>query len=46
VLRSNGVPSEMLRMPDSSHGGCIFGTVPVRKAQNEAMVDWFQRYLV
>jgi dipeptidyl aminopeptidase/acylaminoacyl peptidase len=45
VLKLNGVPSEMLRLPDSSHTGSLTGPVPARIAQNEALVDWFQRYL-
>jgi dipeptidyl aminopeptidase/acylaminoacyl peptidase len=45
VLRSNGVAAEMLRMPDSTHGGCISGRPPVRRAQNEAMVEWADRYV-
>jgi dipeptidyl aminopeptidase/acylaminoacyl peptidase len=45
VLKTNGVPSEMVRLPGSSHGGSAYGPVPARIAQNEALVDWFVRYL-
>lgn len=46
VLKSNGVPAEMLRLPNSSHTGAANGPVPARIAQNEALVDWFTRYLL
>jgi dipeptidyl aminopeptidase/acylaminoacyl peptidase len=45
VLHSNGVPTAMLRLPNSAHLGTWDGPVPSRIAQNEALVDWFQRYL-
>jgi dipeptidyl aminopeptidase/acylaminoacyl peptidase len=45
VLRSNGVPTAMLRLPSSSHGGSSTGPVAARVAQNEALVEWFRRYL-
>jgi dipeptidyl aminopeptidase/acylaminoacyl peptidase len=45
VLKSNGVPTEMLRLPNSTHIGTWNGPVAARIAQNEALVDWFRRYL-
>ncbi len=45
VLTANGVPTEMLRLPNSSHIGTWNGPVPARMAQNEALVEWFTRYL-
>jgi dipeptidyl aminopeptidase/acylaminoacyl peptidase len=45
VLKTNGVPTRLLRLPDSSHGGTIYGPVPARLAQNDALIDWFRRYL-
>lgn len=45
VLRWNGVPTGMLRLPDSPHLGSWTGPAPVRAAQNEALVEWFTRYL-
>jgi len=45
VLKAKGVPTEMLRLPNSSHTGSATGPVPARIAQNEALVDWFKRYL-
>ena len=45
AIRSNGVTTEMLRMPNASHAGSFVGPVPARLAQNEALVDWFTRYL-
>jgi dipeptidyl aminopeptidase/acylaminoacyl peptidase len=45
VLKTNGVPTEIVRLPNSSHTGSWGGPVPGRIAQNEALVDWFVRYL-
>lgn len=45
VLKSRGVPSEMLRLPNSTHIGTWNGPVAGRIAQNEALVDWFSRFL-
>jgi dipeptidyl aminopeptidase/acylaminoacyl peptidase len=46
VLKANGCTVEMLRLPNSVHIGSVIGPVVVRRAQNEALVDWFKRYLV
>lgn len=45
VLKANACIVEMLRLPNSSHDGAIDGPVANRRAQNEAMLDWFQRYI-
>lgn len=45
VLKANGVPSEMVRLPKSSHAASAYGPVPSRIAQNEALLDWFGRFL-
>jgi dipeptidyl aminopeptidase/acylaminoacyl peptidase len=45
VLKSNGVTTEMLRLPNSSHLGTWIGPVTARTAQNEALVEWFTRFL-
>jgi dipeptidyl aminopeptidase/acylaminoacyl peptidase len=45
VLKANGCPVEMLRLPASSHGGSIRGRPPLRRAQNEALLEWMNRYL-
>jgi dipeptidyl aminopeptidase/acylaminoacyl peptidase len=45
VLKAGGVPARMLRLPGSSHGGTHNGPVPARLAQNQALLDWFGRYL-
>ena len=44
VLR-NGIPTGMLRLPNTEHSGSAWGPVPARVAQNEALIDWFTRYL-
>jgi len=45
ALRSNGCTVEMLRLPGVGHAGAIMGPPAVRRAQNEAMLDWFNRYI-
>ncbi|HYW26016.1 MAG TPA: S9 family peptidase [Terriglobales bacterium] len=46
VLKANGCVVEMLRIPNSSHTGTIVGAVPARRAQNEALLDWMNRYVL
>jgi dipeptidyl aminopeptidase/acylaminoacyl peptidase len=46
VLKANGCTVEMLRLPQSSHAGSIAGAIPVRKAQNDALLDWMNRYVL
>lgn len=46
VLKVNGCTVEMLRQPGGSHGASIFGAVNLRRAHNEAMLDWFSRYVM
>ncbi|HEU5405423.1 MAG TPA: S9 family peptidase [Gaiellaceae bacterium] len=46
VLRVNGVPAEMLRFPNTSHAGSVRGPIGHRRAQNEALLDWMNRYVL
>ncbi|MEM7802838.1 MAG: S9 family peptidase [Chloroflexota bacterium] len=46
VLKANGCPVEMLRLPQSAHGGAIRGAPKIRRAQNEALLDWMNRYVM
>ena len=46
TLKASGCIVEMLRMPHSPHGGAVSGPVAVRKAHNEALLDWMQRYVL
>lgn len=46
VLKVNGCDVEMLRLPDSSHIGSVAGAPAVRRAKNEAMLDWFIRHVL
>lgn len=46
VLKANGCVVEMLRIPNSSHTGTIMGAIPARRAQNEALLDWMNRYVL
>jgi dipeptidyl aminopeptidase/acylaminoacyl peptidase len=46
VLRMNGVPAAMLRFPNTPHSGSIIGPIGHRRAQNEALLDWMNRYVL
>ncbi len=46
VLQANGCTVEMLRLPESPHGGSTGGPLEVRRAQNEALLDWMNRYVL
>lgn len=45
ALRDVGCTTELLRIPGCSHSGDSIGPLSARRAQNEALVTWFQRYL-
>jgi dipeptidyl aminopeptidase/acylaminoacyl peptidase len=46
VVKRNGVATEMLRLPNASHIGTWTGPLAVRAAQNEALIEWFTRFLL
>jgi dipeptidyl aminopeptidase/acylaminoacyl peptidase len=46
TLKANGCPVEMLRLPLSSHAATIVGALDVRRAHNEALLDWMNRYVM
>ncbi|MGH7922383.1 MAG: prolyl oligopeptidase family serine peptidase [Candidatus Dormibacteraceae bacterium] len=46
ALTLAGCPVEMLRLPEMPHAGAIHGPLPVRRAQNEALVQWMDRWLL
>lgn len=46
VLRVNGVPAEMLRFPGTPHVGSILGPIGHRRAQNEALLGWMNRWVL
>jgi dipeptidyl aminopeptidase/acylaminoacyl peptidase len=46
VLRVNGVPAEMLRFPNTPHIGSLVGPIQHRRTQNEALLDWMDRYVL
>ncbi len=46
VLKANGCIVEMLRQPGGSHGASIRGAVNLRRAHNDAMLDWFNTYVL
>ncbi len=46
VLKASGCVVEMLRLPASSHAGSIRGKPMFRRAQNEALLEWMNRYVM
>jgi dipeptidyl aminopeptidase/acylaminoacyl peptidase len=46
VLKANGCTVEMLRIPANSHVGAIAGTPIARRAQNEALLGWMNKYVL
>jgi len=46
ALKANGCIVEMLRLPNSSHGGSSTGSLETRKAQNDALIDWMDRFVL
>lgn len=46
ALKANGCIVEMLRLPGGSHVSAIAGPPPLRRAQNSAMLEWFNRYIL
>lgn len=46
TLKASGCVVEMLRLPASPHVGSIQGTPAVRRAQNTALLDWMNRYVL
>lgn len=46
VLKASGCIVEMLRLPNSPHTGSITGPPILRRAQNEALLGWMNRYVL
>jgi dipeptidyl aminopeptidase/acylaminoacyl peptidase len=46
VLKANGCVVAMLRLPASSHLGSILGEPRIRHAQNWALLDWMNQYIL
>ena len=46
VLKANGCTVEMVRLPESYHTGSINGALKLRKAQNDALLDWMNKYVL
>ena len=44
-LKANGCAVEMLRIPGLSHVASISGPIRAQKAQNEALLEWMQRFV-
>ena len=36
----------MLRFPNTPHSGSVIGPIGHRRAQNEALLDWMNRYVL
>lgn len=45
VLKVNGCPVEMVRLPGSPHAGAVVGPKAIRAAQNDALLGWMKRWV-
>ncbi len=45
VIKQNGCITEMVRLPNASHDGSTYGIWSERRAQNEALVEWLNRFI-
>jgi len=45
ALKDAGCASEFVRIADMDHMGDAMGPLPARVGQNEALLDWFERFL-
>jgi dipeptidyl aminopeptidase/acylaminoacyl peptidase len=45
ALHDAGCKTELVRIPDADHMGDSIGPIPARVAQNEALLEWFERHL-
>lgn len=45
VLKVNGCPVEMVRLPTMPHAGAINGAPKMRRAQNAALLAWMNQYV-
>lgn len=45
-LKASGCVVEMLRLPYMPHMGSLGGPLYVRRAQNDALLDWMRRYVL
>lgn len=46
VLKANGCTVEMLRFPNAFHASTLRGALPVRKAHNDALLGWMNKYVL
>jgi len=46
TLKANRCIVEMLRLPNSAHAASLNGALAVRRAHNEALLDWMNRYVL
>lgn len=46
VLKANGCTVEMLRLPNAPHAGSRTGAPFLRRAQNEALLDWMNKWVL
>jgi dipeptidyl aminopeptidase/acylaminoacyl peptidase len=46
TLKANGCIVEMLRLPNASHGGSVFGPPMMRRSENDAILEWMNRYVL
>ena len=45
-LRSTGCAAELVMLPGASHAGAVNESPAIRRAQNDALVEWMIRHLL
>jgi dipeptidyl aminopeptidase/acylaminoacyl peptidase len=45
ALHDHGCKTELVQIPGMNHMGDSTGPLPAREGQNEALLEWFERYL-
>ncbi len=46
VLKANGCTVEMLRLPNAAHAASITGALANRRAHNDVLLEWMNRYVL
>jgi len=46
ALKAAGCKVEMLRLPNCSHLGSVYAPPMIRQAQNAALVEWLNRFVL
>jgi len=45
ILKASGCEVELLYLPDSAHMASVTGPPAIQRAQNEALLEWMDRFV-